>query len=124
MKYHVLTMVSFQDIHTKETYEANKELVVSEERALELFSSKNHLVRFLSRENINLQDSKESEKSITQEDNIETPESESNLNNNNISDNYDSLNFKELEALAIERNLDIVGANSKEKLRELLRNNS
>lgn len=123
MKYHVLTMVSFQDIHTKKQYEANEELIVSEERALELFSSENHLVRFLSRENINLQDSKESEKSVTQEDNIETPESESNLNNN-ISDNYDSLNFKELEALAIERNLDIVGANSKEKLRELLRNNS
>ena len=48
--YKLVAAINFTDIHTKEKYKAGQELNVSEERALELFSSPNHLVKYVSHE--------------------------------------------------------------------------
>ena len=46
--YKLVAAINFTDVHTDEKYKAGQELIVSEERALELFSSPYHLVKYLS----------------------------------------------------------------------------
>lgn len=48
--YKLVAAINFTDVHTDEKYKAGQELNVSEERALELFSSPYHLVKYVSHE--------------------------------------------------------------------------
>ncbi len=50
MDYKLIVVNNFKDIHTDEEYTIGQELNVSEERAFELFSSADHLVKFVSRD--------------------------------------------------------------------------
>lgn len=132
MQYTVEIMMDFTDIHTKEEYKKGKQIAVSEERALELFSSGYHLVRFVKRENIetenNLDNIQEKDNSTSQNDdelsqnmNLDSFSDNSEDNDEQVTDELDNMNFKQLQELAKSKKLDINLANSKEKLKELIR---
>lgn len=141
MKYTVEIMMNFTDIHDNSIkYIKGQKINVSEKRALELFSSDYHLVKFVTREeeNDNLDDQKnvgvESDNQESSKDNsdnqtvndenkiLESSQEKSNKEEINT-DDLDSMNFAELQKLATERGLDITLANSKDKLRTLIRTN-
>ena len=120
MKYTLQVLKSFKDKHDKSIkYQKGDTLEVTEERALELFSSDYGLVKFISREEIEQKELIPEVDKDLQDDPVEDPDQHP-----EIEDELDELNFRELQKLAQERNLDITGANSKEKLKELLRQNS
>ena len=131
MKYTVKAMMNFTDIHDKSIkYIKGQNIDVSEARALELFSSDYHSVKFVTREeeNNNLDDQKNvavaSDNQTVNEENkiLESSQEKSNKEEINT-DDLDSMNFAELQKLATERGLDITLANSKDKLKTLIRSN-
>lgn len=137
MEYTVETMMDFTDIHSNEKYTKGKQLIVSEERALELFSSDHHLVKFIKREKVetdsgidNVQkegNSKPQGDDIQSENSSESDNGQNPISNKSedgtqlVLDELDTMNFQQLQTLAKDRGLDISLANSKDKLRSLIR---
>lgn len=119
MKYTLQVLKSFTDKHDKSIkYQKGDTMEVTEERALELFSSDYGLVKFVSREEIEQTELIPGGDSNSQNDS----NSESNQDPQ-VDDEFAELSFRDLQKLAQEKGLDITGANSKEKLKELLRQN-
>ena len=120
MKYKLQALKEFTDKYDKTTkYKKGDILETTEERALELFSSDYGLVKFLSRE-----EDEQKNLILDQDKSLKNDSDLDKSSESKINDNFDELNFKELQKLAQEKNLDVTGANSKEKLKELLRQNS
>ena len=140
-EYSLEVVNAFTDKNTNQSYKPGDIIKVTEERALELFSSNYHVVKFLNRVPINIDErTNNSDDSKDVESNFQSSEKPDNLDDsknientsqketdnsntdNKTNDNLNSLNYKQLLKIANEKNLDITGANNKEKLKTLIRN--
>ncbi len=133
MIYNLEAIKDFTDVHDKKVkYTVGQEIRVGEERAFELLSNPNGLVKILSTTIENVEEfvgslpdfvkEKIIEDYLNSENNNINPE-----NNNNItptdpfisigdSDDLNSKSFKELQEIAQSKGIDITGLTKKDKL--------
>lgn len=87
--YKLVAAINFTDVHTDEKYKAGQELNVSEERALELFSSPNHLVKYVSHE-----DDTDIASIISEKDTLKTENDTLKKDLENLTEEYDKLKLQ------------------------------
>lgn len=89
--YKLVAAINFTDVHTDEKYKAGQELNVSEERALELFSSPNHLVKYVSHED---DDDTDIASIISEKDALKTENDTLKKDLENLTEEYDKLKLQ------------------------------
>lgn len=107
MKTYKLNVVTaFRDQHTQEKYKPGTELNVSEERALELFSSQHHLVQYISCEGEEEVNSIKAENDALKAENTSLKAEVENLTNENTSLKADVENLTNENNSLKEKNTD------------------